>query len=161
MRACVRVCGVSNAVLCILRTVIIRTCTSEHTRNTPETHKPCLLHSETLGSNTLQEITIVLQVYHVTHACTYLHTRMYTCTHAKQSLRQPYETQLLSPSEPVLGYLPCAGRSSWGRASNPQEDYPGLMERGHGIQSSTTTSTPLSETRTVGHLLPQLIPGTH
>ena len=42
-----------------------------------------------------------------------------------------------------------------GRASYPQEDCPGLMEKSHGTQDSTTIPTPLSETRAVGHLLPQ------
>ena len=62
---------------------------------------------------------------HNTHTHTHTHTHIHT--QAKQSLRQPYETQLLPPSEPALGCLcttqalePCAGKSSWGRASNPQ-----------------------------------------
>ena len=38
-----------------------------------------------------------------------------------------------------------------------QEDYPSLMDRGHG-QSCMITPIPLSNTRTVG---PQLSPGTH
>ena len=50
---------------------------------------------------------------------------------------------------------------SWGRARNPQEDCPSLMERGRGTWSSTMTPTPLSKTRTVGHLLPQFTPGTY
>ena len=37
---------------------------------------------------------------------------------------------------------------SWGRDSNPQEDCPGLTERGHGTQGSTMTPKPLIETRT-------------
>ena len=63
------------------------------------------------------------------------HTHAHTHTKQKQSLQQPCETQLLSPSEPALGCLcttqaiePCAGKSSWGRASNLQ-DCPGLTER--------------------------------
>ena len=36
---------------------------------------------------------------------------------------------------------PCAGKSSGGRASNPQEDCPGLMERGCGTLVSTMTNT--------------------
>ena len=46
---------------------------------------------------------------------------------------------------------------SW--ANNMQEDCPGLIDRGRGTHSSTTTLHPLNETRTVGHLLPQLSPG--
>ena len=74
--------------------------------------------------------------------CTRTHTR--TCAHT-QSLQQPCETQLLPHSEPALGCLcttqalkPCAGKSSWGRASNPQEDHPSLTDRGHRTKSSTT-----------------------
>ena len=47
------------------------------------------------------------------------------------------------------GNEPCAG---WGRVSNPQEDCPGITERGCRAQSSTMTP---DKTRTVGHLLPQ------
>ena len=49
---------------------------------------------------------------------------------------------LLLPSEVAPGCLcttqalkPCAGKSSWGRASNLQKDCPGLVERGCGTQS--------------------------
>ena len=66
---------------------------------------------------------------------------------SKASLWQPCKTQLLPPSEQVLGCLcttqafqPCAGKSSWGRTSNPQEDCPSLTDRSRGTQSSTTTS---------------------
>jgi len=58
---------------------------------------------------------------------------------AKQSLQQPCKAQLLPPSERALGCLcttqafqPCTGKSSWGRASNPQEDCPSLTDRGRG-----------------------------
>jgi len=34
-----------------------------------------------------------------------------------------------------------AGKSSWGRTSNPQEGYPGLLERDRGTQSSTIILT--------------------
>jgi len=85
--------------------------------------------------------------------------------HTHRAKAKPTAAMLLPPSEPALRCLcttqalePCAGKSSWGRASNPQEDCPHLMERGCGTYSSTTTSTPLSETRTVGHLLPQFTP---
>ena len=66
-------------------------------------------------------------------------------------------TQLLPPSEPVLGCLcttqaleSCVGKFTWGRASNLQEDCAGLTEteRGNGTQSSTTTPTQVNETRT-------------
>ena len=32
------------------------------------------------------------------------------------------------------------GKFSWGKASNLQEDCPGLTDKGHGIHSSTTAS---------------------
>ena len=47
---------------------------------------------------------------------------------------------------------PCAGESSGGKASNPQEDCPGVMERG---SEAIMTATPLKETKTVGNLLLQ------
>jgi len=34
------------------------------------------------------------------------------------------------PVQVTQALEPCAGKSSWGRASNLQEDYPSLMERG-------------------------------
>jgi len=48
-----------------------------------------------------------------------------------------------------------AGKSSWGRTSNLQEDYPGLLERDHRTQRFTTAPTPPIEARAVWHLLPQ------
>jgi len=36
--------------------------------------------------------------------------------------------------------------SSWGRTIYPQEDCPGVMERGHGTLSSTITPIPQSKT---------------
>jgi len=72
--------------------------------------------------------------------------------------------QLLLPSEPILGCLCttqapklCAGKSSWGRASNSQEDNPSLTERSRGSQSSTTTSTPLIKTRNLLSQVPTSI----
>ena len=55
-------------------------------------------------------------------------------------------TQLLPPWDACAPQTlePCVGKSSWDRASNQQEDCPGLTERGHGTQSSTMTSKPLS-----------------
>ena len=48
--------------------------------------------------------------------------------HSLQGLQHPCKAQLLPPSEPALGCLyttqvlePCAGKSSWGRASKPAE----------------------------------------
>ena len=96
----------------------------------------------------------------------------------KQSLRQPYKAQLLLSSEPALGCLcttqalgPCAGKSSWGRASNPQEDCPVLKERGRHNDLNTTkrvknswaftspVGTRYSLMLQLGGLLPQLTPG--
>ena len=53
---------------------------------------------------------------------------------------------------------PCKTKSSWGRASNPQEDCPGPMDRGCRTWKFHNDPTSLNKTRTVEH---QLLPGTY
>ena len=85
----------------------------------------------------------------------------------KQSLRQPCKTQLLSPSEPPLGFLcttqaleSSAGESSSGRTNHLQEGHPSRChgEKSRNFGSSTTTS---KQDKDSWHLLPQFTPGTH
>ena len=76
---------------------------------------------------------------HYTRAHTHTHTPHYAMhtTHTKQSIWQMCDCHPVH--EPALRCLcttqelePCTGNSSLGRASNPQEDCPGLTERGCG-----------------------------
>ena len=108
----------------------------------------------------MAELGPVLRKYiHCTHtrACTHTHTQ------AKPIPVECPVNQYCDAHAPLRSQAiqPCAGKFSWDRASNPQEDCPGLMDRGRRAYSSTTTLAPLSETKTVGHLLPQFTPGIH
>ena len=88
----------------------------------------------------------------------------YTHTRKKQSKASTAVLkQLLLPSEPALGYLyttqvlePCAGKSSQGRLVTSRRTNQVTQWKITKPKSSTMTSTLLSETRTVGHLLPQV-----
>jgi len=55
-------------------------------------------------------------------------------------------------------FEPCADKSSWGRASNPQEDCPGDQVSWREVAEPKVpmTLTTLSETREVGYLLCQV-----
>ena len=110
-----------------------------------------------------------------THGC----MNTYICPYKdlRQCKTKPCGTQL--PIEPALGCLcttqtlePCAGKSSWGRASNPQEDCPGLMESSRNLKfhndlntakqdkdssaftSPVNTDIPIGVTAQLGWLLP-------
>ena len=103
-------------------------------------------------SLSITSIATWLSYFSLTHTHAHEHTHKAKPTAIAIQQRYLCTTQALEP---------CAGKSSWGRTSNPQEDCTGLTERGCRTQSSTTTPTPLSKTRAVGPLLPQETPGNH
>jgi len=92
---------------------------------------------------------------------------MHACTdvHKKANQSEGYSSHAEHTTATQLGCLctiqalePCAGKSSWGAASNLQED--SWQEVAEPL-SSTTTLTPLSETRTVQNLLTQFTSGIY
>ena len=98
------------------------------------------LQMESVSWNTLDYQTNTLatwlccQLAVLLHLHTHAHTR--TQSKAMQSLWQPCKTQLLLPSKPALRFQcttqalqSCAGKPSWSRSSNPQENCPGFTER--------------------------------
>jgi len=81
-----------------------------------------------------------------THTYTHAHTCMHTHTHAQQSLRQPLHSYCCPVNQQhwdawhPLGTQALCRKSSWGRASNPQEGCSGLKDRNCRTQSFTMTS---------------------
>ena len=103
-------------------------------------------------------IVLLLSLSYIAQSYSNYLLQIHTHTHyRKEKKRSPAAKQntAIAPQRISTGMPQLlefgAGKSSWGSTHKPHKDCPSLTERSHGTRSSTTTPTPLSETRTVGY----------